>query len=81
LNAVTLSEAQQHLAELVHDLARQGELLITDNNRPVARLSPVTSETGRTSLRDLRPASVGAVLRPFPSPEDDTLGELLASRQ
>ncbi len=81
MNAVTLSEAQQHRVDLVHDLARQGELLITDNDRPVARFSAVTSTTGRASLRDLKPASVGAVLQPFPSPEDDTLGEMLAGRK
>jgi len=81
MNAVTLSEAQRHLVELVRDLAREGELLITDDNRPIAKLSPVTSETSRTSLRDLQPASVGAVLRPFPSPEDDTLGEMLDARK
>jgi antitoxin (DNA-binding transcriptional repressor) of toxin-antitoxin stability system len=81
MNAVTLSEAQQHLVELFHDLAPQGELLITDNNRPVARLLAVTSTAGRASLRDLKPASVGAVLQPFPSPEDDTLAEMLAVRK
>lgn len=81
MNAVTLSEAQQHLTELVQDLAREGELLITDNNRPVARLSAVTSTTGQASLRDLEPASVGAVLQPFPSPDDDTLGEMLDARK
>jgi antitoxin (DNA-binding transcriptional repressor) of toxin-antitoxin stability system len=81
MNAVSLSEAQQHLVELVHDLARRGELLITDNNQPVARLSPVTPTSGRASLRDLQPSSVGAVLRPFPSSEDDTLGEMLDARK
>jgi antitoxin (DNA-binding transcriptional repressor) of toxin-antitoxin stability system len=77
MNAVTLSEAQQHLVELVHDLARQGELLITDNDRPVARLTAVAPTTGRASLRDLKPASVGAVLKPFPCFTDDTLGEMI----
>jgi antitoxin (DNA-binding transcriptional repressor) of toxin-antitoxin stability system len=54
MNSVTLSEAQRNLVELVHDLEGQGELLITDNDRPVARLSAVTSTTGRVSLRDLK---------------------------
>jgi antitoxin (DNA-binding transcriptional repressor) of toxin-antitoxin stability system len=80
MNAVRLSEAQQHLVELVHDLARQGEVLITHDNRPVARLSPVTA-VGHTSLRDLKPASVGAVLRPFPVPDDDVLDEMLDTRK
>ena len=76
MQTVTLIEAQKHLAELVHDLPRDGELVITADDKPVAKLSPVTE---RTSLRDLKPTSVGAVLRPFPSPEDDTLGEMLDS--
>jgi len=74
MQTVTLSEAQKHLSELVRDLAHEGELLITDANQPVAQLSSVTR---RTSLHNLEPKSIGAVLRPFPSPSDDTLGELL----
>jgi antitoxin (DNA-binding transcriptional repressor) of toxin-antitoxin stability system len=77
MQTVTLSEAQKHLLELVRDLDREGELLITEANQPVARLSLVTV---RTSLRNLEPKSVGAVLRPFPSPSDDTLGEMLDPR-
>jgi antitoxin (DNA-binding transcriptional repressor) of toxin-antitoxin stability system len=77
MQTVTLAEAQQHLAELVRDLAREGELVITDADKPVARLSPFGTQT---SLRNLSPQSVGAVLRPFPSCDDDTLGEMLDSR-
>jgi antitoxin (DNA-binding transcriptional repressor) of toxin-antitoxin stability system len=78
MQTVTLTEAQKHLLELVRGLAREGELLITDADKPVAKLSSVTT---RTSLRQLEPKSVGAVLRPFPSPEDDTLGEMLDTRK
>jgi antitoxin (DNA-binding transcriptional repressor) of toxin-antitoxin stability system len=74
MNTVTLHEAQQHLPELVRRLAREGELFITDADQPVARLSLVSP---RTSLRNLAPRSVGAVLRPFPSASDDLLGEML----
>jgi antitoxin (DNA-binding transcriptional repressor) of toxin-antitoxin stability system len=77
MNTVTLNEAQQHLPELVRKLTRDGELLITDADQPVARLSVVTP---RPSLRNLEPRSVGAVLRPFPSPSDDLLGEMLDPR-
>ncbi len=77
MQTLTLSEAQQHLTELVRGLTRESELVITDADQPVAKLSPVTA---RVSLRDLRPKLVGAVLRPFPSPEDDTLGEMLDAR-
>ena len=77
MQKVTLEEAQKHLAELVRELPLEGEVMITDADRPVARLTPATT---RTSLRDLKPQSIGAVLRPFPSPEDDTLGEMLDAR-
>jgi len=77
MQTLTLSEAQQHLPQLVQGLTREGELVITEADKPVAKL---TSVTARTSLRDLHPNSVGAVLRPFPSPEDDTLGEMLEAR-
>jgi len=74
MQTVTLSEAQKHLAELVRGLGREGELLITDADQPVARLSSVNV---RTSLSELEPKSVGPILRPFPSPLDDIFGEML----
>ena len=77
MQTLTLLEAQQHLAELVREFGSEGEWIITDASGPVAKLSPVTVSA---SLRDLRPKSVGAVLRPFPAPEDDTLGEMLEAR-
>ena len=74
MNTVTLQAAQQNLPELVQKLAREGEWLITDADQPVARLSWVNP---RPSLRHLKPTSVGAVLHPYPSSADDTLGEML----
>lgn len=78
MQTVTLLEAQKHLLELVRELPRQGELLITDSDKPVARLSSVAAPT---SLHQLTPTSVGAVFRPFPVPDDDTLGEMLDARK
>ena len=77
MNTVTLDDAQQHLAELVRDLARGGELLITVADKPVAKLSSVAAQPSLTSQRKMKPNSVGAVLRPFPSPEDDISTEIL----
>lgn len=54
MNSVTLSEAQQNLVKLVHDLELQGEIIITDDTRPVARLTAVSSTGGNVSLRDLK---------------------------
>jgi prevent-host-death family protein len=47
MHTVTLAEAQQHLAELVRDLAREGELVITEADKPVARLAPLNAQTSR----------------------------------
>lgn len=77
MQTVTLPEAQKHLAELVRTLAREGELVITDADRPVAKILPLSPPP---SLRDLKPQSVGAILRTFPSSEDDVLGEMLDPR-
>jgi antitoxin (DNA-binding transcriptional repressor) of toxin-antitoxin stability system len=74
MQTLTLSEAQRHLTELVRGLTRGSELVITDADAPVAKLSAVTTPA---SLRHLNPNSVGAILRPFPSSEDDALGEML----
>jgi antitoxin (DNA-binding transcriptional repressor) of toxin-antitoxin stability system len=77
MQTVTLEEAQKHLAELVRQLPSEGEVMITEADQPVARLSPATV---RTSLRDLKPQSIGKVLRPFPSAEDDILDEMLGAQ-
>lgn len=73
MQTVPLSEAQEHLTALVRGIAHAGELLITEADTPLASLSPMPTSA---SLRQLRPSSVGAVLRPFPSADDDTLFEL-----
>ena len=63
MQTVSLDEAQRHLSELVGNLAHEGEFLITDHDKPVARLTPAVQ---RPSLHDICPASVGTILRPFP---------------
>jgi prevent-host-death family protein len=73
-----LDEAQKRLSELVHELVPGGEIVITEAARPVARLASITD---RTSLRDLRPTSIGRVLRPYPSSDDDTLAEMLEAQE
>jgi len=46
MTTVTLEEAQSKLPELIHELAPGEELVIMENERPVARL--VSAATGRT---------------------------------
>lgn len=45
---VTIEEAKEKLLELVHQLAPGDELLITENNQPVAKL---TSELAKSSRK------------------------------
>lgn len=81
MNSVSLSEAQQNLVKLVHDLEQEREIIITDNCRPVARLAAVPSLNSNVSLRDLKPVSVGAILRPYPQKDEDILGEMIEPRR
>lgn len=48
---VTLQEAQSKLADLVHGLVPGEELLITEDDRPVARLIPALPEPPKTPRR------------------------------
>ena len=73
MQTVTIDDAQKSLKKLVQKLASE-EILITDKDKPVARLTSVTS------LRDLKPSSVGALLRPYPDNGDDLLGEMLDAK-
>jgi prevent-host-death family protein len=78
MQTVTLDDAQQHLTELVRDLVKEQEIIITAGDKPVARL--VSAASPRPSLSDIRPVSVGGVLRPYPSVDDDLLEEMLGAK-
>lgn len=78
MSTVTLEEAKSKLDELVGRLPQEGEIVITDGTKPVARLSPVRQ--GTHSLLDFTPRSMGKMLRPYPHPDDDILGEMLDNK-
>jgi len=78
MQTVTLDDEQKKLPEIIHQLKTIGEVVIVESDCPVARLSPFSEQP---SLRNLRPTSVGAVLRPFPSPGDDLLDEMVRSSE
>lgn len=44
---ISILEAQDKLAELIHDLHQGEEVVITENDQPVARLLPAVSEPQR----------------------------------
>jgi antitoxin (DNA-binding transcriptional repressor) of toxin-antitoxin stability system len=52
MTTVTIQQAQSTLAELIHRLSLGDEVVITDDDRPVARLVP-TPEKPRKSSRQL----------------------------
>ena len=68
MSSVTLEEAQVKLPELIHNLSPGEELVIIENNRPVARLVPTTAraETKARGLGTMR----GTVL--YMAPDFDT---------
>jgi prevent-host-death family protein len=47
MTAITIEEAQAHLAEVIEKLAPGEELIITRDARPVARLTGLLSEKPR----------------------------------
>ena len=68
MNTVTLSDAQAHLTEMVGKLFPGDEIIITQGDRPVARLLPVA--TARTP----RPlAAFAGRFHPLPSTAEDDL--------
>ena len=59
---VTVRELRGRTSELWEQLARQGELVVTNNGKPVAILSATDAESFEASLRNLRRARAGAAL-------------------
>jgi antitoxin (DNA-binding transcriptional repressor) of toxin-antitoxin stability system len=51
MTSVSIQEAQEKLPELVHGLARGDEVLIVENDRPVARLLPAIAQQDRPARR------------------------------
>lgn len=47
MSIVTLDEAQKRLGELVKSLAAEGEIVITDGRKPVARLISAVRHVGQ----------------------------------
>ena len=55
MSTVTIEEAQAKLTDLIHNLTPGAEVVITENNRPVARLLPTKQEPQR------RPRQLGTL--------------------
>ncbi len=48
---VTIQEAQAKLADLIHNLTPDGELVITENNQPVAKLISQSTASRKSRQR------------------------------
>lgn len=83
MSTVTLEEAGQRLKELVETLPREREIVITHAGKPVATLQAAPTappKKGGHSIFDIQPHSVCKILRPYPHPDDDILGEMLEGK-
>ena len=50
MHAVTLEEAQAHLPELIAETQGGGEVLITRDNKPVAKLTAAAADSAQSGL-------------------------------
>jgi len=50
MHAVTLEEAQAHLAELIAETQGGGEIVITRDDKPVAKLTAAVADAARSGL-------------------------------
>jgi antitoxin (DNA-binding transcriptional repressor) of toxin-antitoxin stability system len=81
MTTVSIPEAQRDLPKLLKNLNGGGAFLIADSGNIVARVDSVATPAKRPSLRDIKPSSVGALLKPLNSADDDILGEMLDSQK
>lgn len=69
MTTISLAEAQSKLGELIHQLVPGDEVVITENNQPVARLTPA-QPTSERKLGTLK-GSVLYMAPDFDAPLDD----------
>ena len=67
---VSLEKAQSSLAEIVHQLSPGDEIVITENDRPVARILPALPPLPVRQLGTMR-GSVLSMSPDFDAPLDD----------
>jgi prevent-host-death family protein len=70
MTTISLQEAQAKLSSLVHQLSPGDEVLITENNQPVARLVPAAVTLPIRKLGTMR-GSVHHMASDFDSPLND----------
>ena len=51
MTTITIQEAQANLRDVIHALPPGEEVVITENDRPIARLLPAAESTAKTPRR------------------------------
>jgi antitoxin (DNA-binding transcriptional repressor) of toxin-antitoxin stability system len=70
MSSVSVKEAQAQLSDLIHKLGPGDEVIILENNQPVARLLPAGPATARRILGSLS-GSVTFMAPDFDAPLDE----------
>ncbi len=73
MSTISVQEAQARLSDLIHELKLGDEVVITENNQPVARLIPATAALTQRTLGSLR-GTVTYMAPDFDAPLDDFKG-------
>ena len=71
MTAMSVREAQATLAELIHRLAPGQEVVLTEDDRPVARLVATAAEPRKAPKLGTQPGSVLFTAPDFDAPLDD----------
>lgn len=73
MTTITIQEAQATLSDLIHRLAAGDEVTITENDRPVAKLTPTAAEPAMKSrVLGQMSGSVLYMAPDFDAPFDDS---------
>jgi prevent-host-death family protein len=57
MKTVTLRQLHAKTGELVRQASRHGQILVTDNGRPIAKILPETGETGTPYFSQRNPSA------------------------
>ncbi len=71
MTAISVREAQATLSELIHRLTPGQELLLTEDDRPVAKLVATAIEPPKSPKLGTQPGSVLYIAPDFDAPLDD----------
>jgi antitoxin (DNA-binding transcriptional repressor) of toxin-antitoxin stability system len=71
MTAISVCEAQAILSELIHQLAPGEEVLLTEDDRPVAKLVATVTERPKPPKLGTQPGSVLYMAPDFDAPLDD----------